>query len=269
MSLYFDAKTKTIKNKSKVLHRYCEKHMCSDGFIDENGRWVCWVCYKVNPFNYPRGRVIEEFKRGNITLRLVDRSTSLPNGMQEVEQYAYNKRTFHQAHKDLSVATRKFNSMKQNIIAGIGSELRVSDEPIPQYDSIEFPSSDTDISDPEVSPLESPYLINILNVLPHINNPEDVAERSQEEFDELFPNNPFNQIHESWYFNVRYNRNSITQLGLVEGIIENTFITNSDLVECTLRNCTLHSCRLYRCTVINCGRLGTNVLVECDEETSR
>jgi len=48
---------------------FCNKHNSYDGFIDENGKWNCWACYKEDIYYNPRGEVLMKKQIGKYFLR--------------------------------------------------------------------------------------------------------------------------------------------------------------------------------------------------------
>jgi hypothetical protein len=50
---------------------YCSKHKSSDGFIDPDGKWICWLCYKEDLFYNPRGEIVMKKEIGRYILRAV------------------------------------------------------------------------------------------------------------------------------------------------------------------------------------------------------
>lgn len=256
-----------MNNDKKKIRRYCERHMSSDGFIDnESGKWVCWVCFKENPFNYPRGRVITEYKKGNTTLRLVDRSTSIPDGMQEVEKYEGNKRVFHNQHRDLSVATRQYNSMRERLITGRsrndGREIDIEEQTISLNEPINLRSSNIII--PSTTETEDIDPFNVRDVLPFASNHDRIRIYDQENIDEEYGELLDIHNHELWYRHVEMDGGSMSGNGIIDANIENTFIYNCDLIDSILVDCTLHNCRLVGCHLLDPNLLGDNVTHGCE-----
>lgn len=50
---------------------YCAKHHSNDGFINSDGKWICWACYKEDLFYNPRGEIIMKKEIGKYFLRAI------------------------------------------------------------------------------------------------------------------------------------------------------------------------------------------------------
>jgi hypothetical protein len=54
MTLRAEAKVK----EEKPRDYYCSIHKSSDGYIDSEGVWRCWTCYKSDEYLNPQGEII-------------------------------------------------------------------------------------------------------------------------------------------------------------------------------------------------------------------
>lgn len=85
----------------------CKKHMTSEGWYDEEGKWHCWKCTKENEYFYPKGRILDKMKVGSLEVRIID--TGEPRHLiLEVWDTDNMKRIYKCSHPYLSSCKREF-----------------------------------------------------------------------------------------------------------------------------------------------------------------
>ena len=50
---------------------YCRKHHSSYGYLDADGEWNCWRCYKEDKYRYPEGTIRDFYTVNNYEARLM------------------------------------------------------------------------------------------------------------------------------------------------------------------------------------------------------
>jgi hypothetical protein len=48
----------------------CKRHNTSDGYIDANGVWKCWYCYREDQYLNPQGKLVIQKKENNHHMRM-------------------------------------------------------------------------------------------------------------------------------------------------------------------------------------------------------
>jgi len=219
----------------------CEKHCSNEGFFNNEGDWICWICWLEDPLNDPKGRIIESRKIKKYFIRLVDRSIfhrGLAVELYDLSRSKNKKLIFNSDFRDLSVALRKYNSLLQSIKEG-------------RYRAPRIRFSDYYETEREYVPLE------IAEAVAQEEREEEVRQ-SRTIRNETFVNCELSNrvfincrlngcyVYHSDFRNCRLMSSNIRRCN-----IEGNEITNSTLQYCRVHRATLRDSEIRSCSLFN------------------
>ena len=97
------------------MGNYCEKHKSYDGYIDSNGKWHCWSCYKDDPYLNPKGEVIMTHTIKDIEARAVAESSHRISIEVWIHKPRSYQKVFYKSYDYLSVASREWDRLISNL----------------------------------------------------------------------------------------------------------------------------------------------------------
>jgi len=99
---------------------YCKKHCSTYGFINEEGIWICWQCYKEDKYVNPDGPIADKYENSIYSVE----ARKLLIGSHEVRIEVWllkDKRKvlkFQQDYRWMSRANRDWDPLIERIDAG-------------------------------------------------------------------------------------------------------------------------------------------------------
>lgn len=202
-----------MNKKSKHPKYKCIKHRSNDGYWDEdeNGKriWICWICHYSEPFNRPKGKILQDIEYGDYYIRVID---SGANHGTYIQAFYKKEICYESSYGDLSQSMRRMESIRDKLKSGtpLGNER----------------------GDTYVSMMFRSFNLSNLNIDSRMqHNPKELSNRSIQGCDINMVNIDQCAVNNSTIRNCR---------------AMNTTFTGCTLINVTKLNCTVRDCDVRR-----------------------